>query len=381
MASVKKRGNSYSITVSCGYNIHGKQIRQYKTWCPPQGMTERQIKRELLAKTAEFEQQCHLGVCGGDIKFEAFAEKWFVEYAAPNLKIRTISRYRQMTERVYRSIGHLKMQSITPRVISRFVLDLGRSGENKRSGKALSPKTIKNYLSFVSGIFSYAAAQGIVLDNPCRYVKAPPQIRPEQPCYTKEEAQTFLNELAFEPLCWQVYFNLAIFGGFRRGEIMGLEWGDIDFENNIITINRTSLYTSELGVFTDTPKTKSSRRSLKLPYAVIELIKRYKAQRPESVLSERLFIAKNGEPMNPTCVENWLERFLKRKGLRRVNTHSFRHLNATLLINSGADIKTVSAALGHSQISTTLNIYAHTIAQSQAKAADAIAEMMGISCK
>lgn len=378
MASIRKRGNSYSITVSCGYDIRGKQIRRHKTWRPPEGMTKRQTERELMRQSLLFEEQCRYNTAGGEIKFEAFAKKWFEQYAEPNLKARTVSRYRQMEPRVYRSIGHMKMQDITPMAVQQLVFELGQKGENQTTGGVLSPKTIRNYLSFVSSIFGYAAAQGIVRENPCRFVRAPKLPRIERPCYSAKEAQDFLDALVNEPLCWRVYFALAIFGGFRRGEILGLEWGDIDFENDIVTINRTSLYTSELGVFTDTPKTKNSRRSLKMPKSVMRLIEDFKNEKPIRFCGERLFTAKNGSPINPICVENWLSSFQKRAGLRKVNLHSFRHLNATLLINSGADIKTVSAALGHSQISTTLDIYTHTIAEAQAKATAALADILDL---
>ncbi|MBP1577934.1 MAG: site-specific integrase [Oscillospiraceae bacterium] len=378
MASIRKRGDSYTITVSCGYDIRGKQIRRHKTWRPPAGMTKRQAERELQRQSLIFEEECHYNLTAVDMKFEAFAKIWFEQYAKPNLKVRTVSRYRQMEARVYRSFGHMKMRDITPMVIQRFVYDLGQMGENLATGGGLSPKTIRNYLSFVSGIFSYAAEQGIVRENPCRFVRPPHLPHTERPCYSQQEAQEFLDALHNEPLCWQVYFTLAIFGGFRRGEIMGLEWGDIDLETGVISINRTSLYTKELGVFTDTPKTKNSCRSLKMPRSVMAIIEQFKAEQPTALATDRLFKANDGSPMNPTRVENWLYSFQKRAGLRKLNLHSLRHLNATLLINSGADIKTVSMALGHSQITTTLDIYAHTIAEAQARATAALADILDL---
>lgn len=96
---------------------------------------------------------------------------------------------------------------------------------------------------------------------------------------------------------------------------------------------------------------------------------------------DRLFAAWDGAPLNPSCVENWLSRFFARSGLRKVNPDSFRHLNATLLINSGADVRTASATLGHSQTSTTLNIYAHAIAEAQARATYAISDMLDSNFK
>lgn len=161
---------------------------------------------------------------------------------------------------------------------------------------------------------------------------------------------------------WKVFFHLAIYGGFRRGEICGLEWQDIDFDTGIISIRRTSSYTKAKGIYTDTPKTVSSRRSLKMPPHIISMLKQYRGAQAEYHLAlgdqwagtGRLMVKWDGNPMNPNTARKWLERFCKRTGMRMVNIHSFRHLNASLLITYGTDAKTVSAALGHTQVSTTL---------------------------
>lgn len=182
---------------------------------------------------------------------------------------------------------------------------------------------------------------------------------------------------------YQVFFTLAIYGGFRRGELLGLEWKDIDFGKDIISIRRESQYTKEQGIYTDTTQTRSSQRRLKLPAEVFELLKRYRLEQnlqrlqcgDQWVDTDRLFVAWNGMPIYPSAPYNWLDRFCQRAGMRKMKSaiHGFRHLNATLLIINHADVKTVSAALGHSQPSTTLNIYTHTFQAAQAEASDAIA--------
>ena len=117
---------------------------------------------------------------------------------------------------------------------------------------------------------------------------------------------------------------------------------------------------------------------------MFDLLRKYKAEQAKARLklgdkwinTDRLFTAWNGEPMNTNTPYNWLARFVKRTGMRKVTIHSFRHLNASLLITSGVDVKTISASLGHSQTSTTLNIYAHSFAQAQAKASEAVADVL-----
>jgi len=192
-----------------------------------------------------------------------------------------------------------------------------------------------------------------------------------------------LDLLAKEPLFYQAFFTLAIYGGYRRGELCGLEWKDIDFNTCVISIQRASLYTKDQGTFTDTTKTKSSKRSLKLPVGVIDILRQYRAEQNSERLKmgdqwinfDRLFVGWDGQPVNPNSPYKWLCRFCERTGMRRAKSaiHSFRHLNASLLITSGVDVKNVSNALGHTQVSTTTNIYAHTFAKVQADASDAIA--------
>ena len=247
--------------------------------------------------------------------------------------------------------------------------------------KKLSPKTIRNYHGFISSVLSYAVRMGIIQNNPARNVALPPMEQGEKECYTIEEAQHFLDTLEQAPSKYRAFFILAIYGGFRRGELLGLEWSDLDFENCIVTIRRTSQYTKGRGVFTDTTKTAKSRRSLKLPASVFAVLRQHRATQAQERLlmgdrwndTNRLFVTAEGQPMRPNTPYYWLKDFCKSTGQRFLGVHQFRHLNASLLINSGADPGTVSSSLGHSQISTTLNIYTHTFAEAQARAGEAVA--------
>ncbi|MBP6886674.1 MAG: site-specific integrase [Oscillospiraceae bacterium] len=396
MATARRRGNSFIIEASCGYDKNGRRRRRYMTWKPDPGMTEKQIEKELERQKFLFDEKCSDGYFEGRITFEDFAEIWFKEYAEQRYKIRTLERCQQFKGRVFAAIGHLSMDKITTRTVQRFMINLAEPGIKKvktRGGdpapQALSVKSLKNYLSFISTVFRYAISQGVVKDNPAHGVVLPQSRPAERDCYTLEEAQQFLELLENEPFNWRVFFTLAVYTGLRRGELYGLEWQDIDFDNSTITVNRESQHTSSSGTYTDTPKTRSSRRCLKIPQEVLTMLTKYKAWQTEQRLkagdkwqeSGRLFVTWDGRPLNPNSCENWLKRFFRRTGMRRVTVHSFRHLNATLLIGAGADIRTVSAVLGHSQTSTTLNIYAHSFAAQQAAASEAVANILELHKK
>lgn len=380
MANITKRKNSYLIRVSCGYDVNGKQIFQSMTWTPDEGMTARQIEKELNRQAVLFEEQCKKGFQTKAVKFEAFAKEWFEEYARVNLRNTTYERLLQLRGRIYGAIGHMRMDKITPRQIQAFVNTLSKDGANEVTGKPLAPKTIRHNLSLISDVFGYAVKMGVVSDNPCSKVTIPKAEQKEKQIYTSQEVNKFLYLLKNEPLKYQVFFNLAVYSGFRRGELLGLEWKDISFEENIISVRRTSNYTAEKGIYTDTTKTKRSQRTLKFPQEIMDILREFKAEQDAEALrigdkwveTDRLFVKWNGEPMNNQTPYWWLSEFCKKNDLPFYGIHSFRHLFASMLVNEGVDIVSVSGALGHSTVSTTSNVYCHLIENSRAKVSEAI---------
>lgn len=387
MSTVTKRGDTYRIRVSAGYDINGKQIMKSMTWKPAPGMTKKQIEKELDRQRVLFEEKVNSGqYSDGTIKFEAFAREWFLQIEKEdNLKHGTIKRFHQLEERTYKAIGHLQIGKITTRQIQSFINNLAEDGINQQTGGGLSTKTQSLYLNFISDVFNYGIKCGIVANNPCRNVRTIKKPKKESAVYTLEEAQRFIKLLDEQaPSKYKLFFTLALYGGFRRGELLGFEWKDIDFDNGIITVNRTSLFSKDKGTYTSTPKTKTSQRSLKLPDMVIQQLKQFRAEQNIERLklgdqwhdTDRIFTAWNGEPMGVDSARHWLTKFCKRNNIPYVNVHSFRHLNASLLINNGVDVRTVSATLGHSQTSTTLNIYAHAFQETQAKASEAVANAL-----
>ena len=380
MATIQKRSNSYLIRVSCGYDSKGKQVIQSMTWKPEPDMTPRQVEKELNRQAVMFEEKCLKGYQGKAIKFEEFAEQWFEEYAKPNLRNTTYERLLQLRGRVYAAIGHLRMDKITPRQIQAFVNTLSKDGANERTGKPLAPKTIRHNLSLISDVFTYAVKVGVAPENPCPKVMLPKDTPKEKKIYTREEVERFLNLLNEEPLKYRVFFNLLIYSGFRRGEMLGLEWKDVDFENSIISVRRTSNYTGKKGIYTDTTKTRKSQRTLKFPKEIMDMLRDFKEEQDAEALrlgdkwheTDRLFVKWDGRPMHNNTPYFWLGEFCEKHDLPFYGLHSYRHLFASLLVNQGVDIVTVSGALGHSAVSTTSNVYCHMLQEAQAKVSEAV---------
>lgn len=126
----------------------------------------------------------------------------------------------------------------------------------------------------------------LIQDNPCSKVQPPKAAKSQKKWYTVEEAVQLVDSLNGAPLKYQAFFNLAIFCGYRREELLGLEWDDLDFSNCLISVNRASLYTKERGVYTDVPKTESSRRILKQPQIVFDVLRRLRAEQAATRLSQ-----------------------------------------------------------------------------------------------
>ncbi len=252
----------------------------------------------------------------------------------------------------------------------------------------LSGKTVLNYHRLVSSILETAVKWQVILSNPCSRVKPPKAERKEARYLDDTEAIMILEKLEQEPLKYRTMFTLLLYSGMRRGEICGLTWDDIDMKNGIIDINKSSLYLPGKGVFDDQTKSANSARSIKVPGFVIELLQQYRKEQINEILTlgtawegkldgtGKIFTQSMGKPIHPHTVTDWFEKFIARHNLPSACVHSLRHTNATLMIASGVDLRTVSKRLGHAQMSTTANIYTHAIRSADERAAQAIDDIL-----
>ena len=390
MANIRKRGDSYQFRVYCGYDTKGKQIEKTMTWKQPAGMTPKQGEKEAFKQAVLFEEKCLMCAEPTAMKFEELAEKWFEEYARLNLRNTSFARMKQLTKRVYPAIGYMKVNKITARHIQQFVNDLSFNAKNMQTGKPLARKTVIHHLSFISDVFSYAVKMSMVSDNPCSRVSIPKGEPKEKEIYSIEEVERLFELLEEDaPLKYRAFMILAVYSGFRRGEMMGLEWKDVNFNDNVISVRRTSNYTKTNGYYTDTTKTHKSQRTLKFPDVVMNLLKELKADQERQaglmgdkwVNTDRLFIKDNGEPLFCGMPYLWLERFCKKHDMPFHGLHSIRHFFASSLIHANVDIAAVSSALGHSAITTTSSIYLHAFQDANARASEAIAAVLDFSKK
>lgn len=385
MANITPRRNkageviSYQIRVFRGRSADGTRLKDYlMTWKPTPGMTKRQIEKELDRQATLFEEACKQGrVSIEKPTFEKYSAYVLDLKEHNGLKVKTITRYRDMLKRVNAEIGPVKIQDLRPEHLNRLYAKLAEPGQNKKTGTGLSPKSIIEHHRVISSVLSQAVKEGILPMNTAQRATPPKAIKHEMETFEVEDIQAILSALETEPLKWQVCVQLLISTGARRGEIMGLRWECVDWKKNSLYLCENRVYTPQSGAISTTLKTGENRHVSVSP-SVMALLKRWRVEQASTFLklgvvpSGYVLTAEDGGPMHPDSPTDWLAKFAKRHGLKPIHPHKFRHTQASLLIASGVDILTISKRLGHAKVSTTMDIYSHQLAKSDERASEVL---------
>lgn len=281
--SIEKRGkNSYRLTVSEGFDLNGKPMIHRKT--------VHGTKKDAEVELAKFvtEVQNGLVIDGKSLKFSEFTEIWKRDYGSKELAPSTYKRYCRMLEtRLLPYFGHFYINKIKPTDIMKFydllekdtqlVRKKGNNGSKNK--KPLSGKTILEHHRLLRAMLHKAVYWQLIVSNPAERVQSPKARKPKRRSYDDEQTKILLEnleQLSIEDTKYKVAIILTVFTGVRLGELMGLEWQDVDFKNGIISINRSSQYLADMGVFTKVPKTESSIREIAIPEFIISLLEEYK---------------------------------------------------------------------------------------------------------
>lgn len=250
----------------------------------------------------------------------------------------------------------------------------------ERDTSTLSPKTILEYHRFLHTVLDQAEREMLVPYNAASKA-TPPKLQAEEPNYFQpEEIMRILDALKEEPIKWRTITHLLIVTGCRRGEIMGLKWEKLDLDKRKVRIDTTLLYSPARGIYENPTKTCDVRQ-IALPAETVALLREYRRWYLELKLANGdrwqetgyVFVRDDGLPMSPDSIGSWLAKFSRRHGLPHINPHAFRHTVASLLINNGTDIVSVSKRLGHARTSTTTDLYAHVIEKADEEATETLA--------
>ncbi len=386
---------SYTIRVYHGYDSNGKRLKPYTmSYKPAQGMTSKQIEKEVQRQAMLFEEQCRNGQIGANrnIKLADFCNM-YLDIKKDILAPRTYEFYKNEIDKlIIPLLGHIKLSELRPAHVQQFVQylqgDIRKKNEEQDNTK-LSPSTIKRKVAILQSILKQAVKLGLIQSNPANAdrLTMPKMITQKVEIFTKQEAAEMLSCLESEPLQYQTIVQLAIMSGARLGELVGLKFSDVDFINHKITIERSAYKLKGQPVMTKAPK-DNDIRVVTINESCIELIRLLKAEKERERLrlgtawkgDEWLFTQWDGSIMYPQTPSQWFNKFLDRNGLKHRKFHALRHTSATLLLYGGVNVKQVQGRLGHSDLKVT-NQYLHCIAEADEAAANVLQDMLIIHNK
>lgn len=426
MASITERNGHYRIAVSCGYDIRGKKLVETATFTPDPLLTLKQKEKAVEAFAHEFEAKIKNGLSmdGRKVTLKEFSDRWITEYAKVNLQPGTVSKYLQeLNDKILPALGHLKLSELKPHRVNSFFASLTKDGARK-DGKpgGYSKGSIMKTRNVLSSILRTAAEWEIIGGNPCDKTRLKAMDMTESvKFFTPEQTATFLTYIEAPytvqisghqrvddtgipytvgdyattrtiPEQIRILFNLAIYTGLRKGELLALQWDDVDLYKDCIQVRKSVTIVDGKPVC-KAPKTKTSTRTVSIPHFLSERLNQLHNAQDAFIAqvgdywqgNNWIFTQDNGKMMSYSTPYQALQDTIKRYNKDRpaeeqlpvIPFHGLRHTSATLLIASQQDMKTVSKRLGHAQTSTTMNIYAHALQESDRKAADALETILG----
>ncbi len=311
-----------------------------------------------------------------DMPFGEWIDFWYQTYCRPTLRITTKSDYEnRIYNHIIPEIGKIPLNKLSQSDLQQFYAKEktgGRKLHIETLGKGLSDRTIRAIHANCRTALQRAVQDGLIRINPAVGCKLPPKKAREMQVLTQNEILRFLHQAKEEG--YYELFLLELGTGMRRGEILALKWSDLNFSTGELRIER-QVYIIKAEVIISAPKTKASVRTVILPQSLVRILAEYR----KSVDSDWMFPSPldNSRPRNPSSVRKRLQLILERAGCKKVRFHDLRHTFATMALEHGMDVKTLSATIGHVSSATTLDIYSHITDTMQRQAAVRIDRKIG----
>lgn len=353
------------------YTVAGKQKSIY-------GKTADEVRQKLIGKLNEINTGTYIEPT--QLKVGEWIKEWLKVYKQKSVRPSTFERMAQLTRvHIMPEIGPVQIQKIKPYNLQKFYNDLS---------KKLKPATIKKIHDILHAAFSQAYKNELISSNPATKVVLPILDKHEIQIFTLEQQEEFLTAIEGEK--WRVAYTLLLQTGLRIGELLSLRWKDIDLDNGVIYVRRTVKrivtkfdedFKPQGSTLTEQePKTKNSRRTVPLMQSAATLMTLYKAQgsnKKGKVMklysgNEIVFPTRNGGLIDPKNFRRRFYQILDRAGLPKTNLHALRHTFVSRMLEAGEDIKTIAEIIGHTNVSLTMNIYAHILPEKKQKAVDKI---------
>jgi integrase len=360
--SIRKRGiSSWALKFDIG-RADGKRVTRYATAHGTYKDAQKALTQLLAAAdTGTLADPTRMSVAD-------YLRQWLD--SAQEQSPKTLERYRELAEhQIIPHLGAVPLQKLKPEHIEKW-----------HGALTVSPRTIVHAHRVLSLVLKRAVENGTLSRNVAA-IRKPPRVEAEEiQILSTEQATTVLTGLAGHTL--HPIASLALATGLRRGELLALEWGDIDLDRGTLRVER-SLEETRAGLRVKPPKTKRGRRNLTLPAEAVAMLREHRKQQLELRLAlgqggqpVLVFSTIEGELLSPDNLSRDWRRVCRQRKLPLVSFHALRHTHASTLLRAGVDVLTVSRRLGHSKAAMTLDVYGHLMEGSDAAAAKAIEGML-----
>ncbi|MGD9678392.1 MAG: tyrosine-type recombinase/integrase [Vulcanibacillus sp.] len=373
---IEKRGpNSFRLIVEAGYDANNKRIQRKKTINVDDKLlkTPKKLRDYLELELAKFKIEIEAGeyIAPEKMAFINFVEEWKAKYAEKELAPTTLKNYLGLLNtHILPVFGCKRLDQIKTFHIVSFLDELSKPGARKDGrGETLSGGTLESIYRVLKNIFNRCVDWKIIKDNPMNGVRKPRPEKRKMKYYEEQEAEEVITNLYKEPDVWRLYFLGAMLGGFRRGELLGLEWSNVSFEDNTLDIQKSISLTVKGQAVVSKPKTEDSEGIVVMPEWYMQELKNYQTQwEKDKVLVDDKWIGGDnqyvfhnglGKPFHYTTPSHRWIKFRRRYNLKEIRLHDLRHTAATLLIEAGADLKAIQERLRHSRYQTTADTYIH----------------------
>ena len=369
-----RKGQSWQLTVEMPRDpITGERKRKYKTVTG----TKKEADQALRRFITELERGEYIE--DNNITVSDWLQKWLEVYIVPTVSPTTLVGYKGMIRRyVDPLIGHLQVQEMNALAVQIWVNKLKVS---PISGEPLTAGTIKHTYHVLRGAMDKAVQAGLIHRSPCAGIQLPKGEKKKPVIYDETQIQQLLDFARGTEM--ELIIDLELCMGMRRGELLGLQWQDIDWEKKQIHIIRSRVAVDGKSVVKQ-PKTESSTRIVDVPEILMKKLRAHKVKCMEQKIrvgrrlleEDFIIVHPNGKPIYPEYVSQMFTKLQKRANLPKCRFHDLRHLCASIMVKQGVEVKVAQERLGHKDITTTMNIYAHVLPGSAREAAEKIGQLV-----
>lgn len=289
------------------------------------------------------------------MKYIDWLIQWLENYIRPSVKVRTYERYKLIVEQhIKDKIGGVELNDLSPLILQPLITELLQNG-NKKTGKGLSANSVNAIISVIQSSLETAHLLGLTKEYTADKLKRPKLKEKPVECFTLSE-QKQIEQAILNGKKDKLYgIILCLYSGLRIGELIALQWSDIDLTKGILTISK-SCHDGKDGLIIDEPKTATSRRIIPLPKQLLPILRSVKKRSDSPSV-----VSANGSTVSVRSYQRSFELLLKKLKIPHKGFHSLRHTFATRALECGMDVKTLSEILGHKNPTITLNRYAHSL--------------------